>query len=148
MSVAPMGRICPSQSGPAAGIGVALKPHFLLIALGMEGALFLRRGWKAWRPSLESVLLVLVAGICAAATVASFPEYYERIVPLARAVYGGFEAPLQQIVVWGQLGCIAVAVLAPLAGKLTSVMRTIAIRRNFISSLLRLSRILAQDTVK
>jgi hypothetical protein len=116
--------------GVAAGIGVALKPHFALIALGMEAALLLRRGWKEWRPGLESILLVLAAGSCAAATLVFFPEYHERILPLAHAVYGGWETPLRAIVQPGQFACIAVSVMAvflalrlhPRIGDITSVL--------------------------
>ena len=97
--------------GVIAGVGVALKPHFLLIALGMELALLLRRG-KTWRPGLEFVLMALTVGTCAAATLMLLPEYLERILPLARAVYGGWESPLRQIVQPGQFAFIAVSVLA------------------------------------
>src|SRR5919205_755561 len=48
--------------GIAAGIGTALKPHLGLVVLGMELALVLRRGWRSWRPGLETLLLALTAG--------------------------------------------------------------------------------------
>ena len=44
--------------GLCAGIGLALKPHFAFIVLGMEGALLLRRG-RAWRPSVETAALAV-----------------------------------------------------------------------------------------
>jgi hypothetical protein len=98
--------------GILAGIGMALKPHLGLVVLGMELALVLRRGWRSWRPGLETVLLALTAGACAAATVLFLPEYRQQIVPLARAVYGGFEASFWRIVVWGQLELLAAAAVA------------------------------------
>ena len=98
--------------GILAGIGMALKPHLGLVVLGMELALVLRRGWRSWRPGLETVLLALTAGACAAATVLFLPEYRQQIVPLAHAVYGGFEASFWQIVTWGQLEWLAAAAAA------------------------------------
>jgi hypothetical protein len=98
--------------GIAAGIGMALKPHLGLVVLGMELALVLRRGWRSWRPGLETVLLAFTAGVCAAATVLFFPEYRQQIVPLARAVYGGFETPFWQIVAWGQAEWLVAAAIA------------------------------------
>ena len=83
-------------AGIAAGIGVALKPHLGLIAIGMEAALLLRRG-SAWRPGVEGVLLALTAAAAAGATLLLLPEYHQRILPLARAVYGGFERPVLEI---------------------------------------------------
>jgi hypothetical protein len=79
--------------GLASGIGVALKPYFGLIALGMEAALILRRG-RGWRPGLECVLLGLAGSLCAVVTMVFFPEYFEHIVPLARTVYASFEGPV------------------------------------------------------
>lgn len=87
-----------AAAGIAAGIGVALKPHFALIPLGMEGALMLRRGLRSWSPGVEGMLLALVIGIAAAATLVFFPDYHQRILPLAGAIYHGFERPLAVIV--------------------------------------------------
>ena len=90
------GFVARAVAGIAAGVGVALKPHLALIAVGMEMALLLRRG-PAWRPGLEGVLLALAATAAAGATLLLLPEYHERILPLARAVYGGFERPVLEI---------------------------------------------------
>lgn len=104
--------------GIAAGIGVALKPHFALIWLGMEGALLMRHGWRGWRPGLEGILLALAAGLCAAATLAFFPEYHQRILPLARAVYDGFERPLAEILAGLGPRLVEYAVMAMVAAPL------------------------------
>jgi hypothetical protein len=104
--------------GLCAGLGLALKPYFVLIVLGMEGALLLRRG-RAWRPSIETAALVLSAGACAVATIVLVPDYMGRILPLARATYHGFEWPLATMLgAQGPrtFGCFALALLAlPLA---------------------------------
>ncbi|MDF2764013.1 MAG: hypothetical protein K0S81_1007 [Rhodospirillales bacterium] len=104
--------------GLCAGIGLALKPYFALILLGMEGALLLRRG-RDWRPSAETAALVLAAGACAAATVLLVPAYLDRVVPLARATYHGFEWPVATVIGWQgprTFGSFAIALLCiPLA---------------------------------
>ncbi len=104
--------------GLAAGLGAALKPYFGLIALGMEGALLLRRG-RSWRPSAEAFALAIAVVGCALATLLLTPDYLAQVVPLARATYHGFERPVAEII--GTLGpravaCFALAVAAvPLA---------------------------------
>jgi hypothetical protein len=104
--------------GLCAGVGLALKPHFALIVIGMEGALLARRG-RAWRPTVETAALVLAAGACAAATILLVPDYVDRILPLARATYHGFEWPLPSLIgTQGPrtFGAFALALLAvPLA---------------------------------
>ncbi|HEX6101618.1 MAG TPA: hypothetical protein VF031_01090, partial [Alphaproteobacteria bacterium] len=88
--------------GIGAGVGMSLKPYFVLILAGMEGALLLRRGWRAWAPSWEAAALFATAGGCAAATLLLAPEYLETVVPLARATYHGFEWPILDII--GSMG--------------------------------------------
>ncbi|HXV24031.1 MAG TPA: hypothetical protein VED46_07220 [Alphaproteobacteria bacterium] len=100
--------------GLAAGLGTALKPHFALIVLGLEAGLLLRRGWR-WTLTSESAALLIAGTACAIATLLFVPDYLDRILPLARAVYHGFEWPLVDIVTTlgkTAIGCFVMAVLA------------------------------------
>ncbi len=101
--------------GLDAGLGMALKPYFAFIVLGMEVGLILRRGWRHWTLSAESVALFVSAAACAIATLVLVPDYLDRMVPLARTIYHGFEWPLIDIVATlgsTAIGCFVMAVLA------------------------------------
>jgi hypothetical protein len=106
--------------GVAAGLGMALKPFFAFILIGIEGALLLRRGARGWSLGFETAAVLIASGLCAAATVLFAPEYLREVVPLARATYQGFEGPVLEILVTSMgprtLGCFLLALLAiPLA---------------------------------
>ncbi len=72
----------------AAGLGFALKPHFLLIPLLVEALVLLRRGMAAQRrdPVPWTIAAVWVAYVAAVPVV--FPAYLTQVVPMAWSFYG------------------------------------------------------------
>jgi hypothetical protein len=83
-------------AGTLAGLGLALKPTYLLALAILEliGAL---RGRRPIRVASAATVLTLVA--YAAGVILFFPAYLEKAVPLALALYGGTDTPFWQIVV-------------------------------------------------
>jgi len=67
-----------------AGLGFALKPHFLLL----PAAVLLAAG--GWRLAVPAVAVALA---CHAATLALFPEYLSAIVPMAARFYAAWQVP-------------------------------------------------------
>jgi hypothetical protein len=107
----------PAPGGPAvaagmlAGLGIALKPHFLLLWAGVEGYAMWRL--RTRRPSPETLGLAGFLGAYLAGVVILTPDYF-RLVGLLGPAYGGFgHAPLAQVLVTapGTALC-ALAVLA------------------------------------
>jgi hypothetical protein len=81
----PIGGSVPWIVGLLAGVGVAFKPHFVLLWVAVEGYLACRRGWRAWlRP--EALAVAAVAITYAIAVVAITPDYL-GLVEWARPVY-------------------------------------------------------------
>jgi hypothetical protein len=68
---------------------VCLKPYFVLVPLLLESLALchaVRRGER--RPRLEAAMLIAIGGICFFGTLVFFPEYFDRILPLAGHYYG------------------------------------------------------------
>ncbi len=76
--------------GLLAGVGIALKPFFLLPWAAMELVLLasVRRVRSAGR--IEGMAVVLVQIVYGLLVVGTTPEYLTTIVPLARATYGAY----------------------------------------------------------
>lgn len=102
-------------AGLLAGLGVALKPHFLLFPLVVEGCLLASRGPRPWRKA-ETVVMTTIVSIYWLGVLAFLPEYLE-ILRMALLSYGHFEVePLKVLLrVAGLplLGLLAIAVLRP-----------------------------------
>lgn len=83
-------------AGTLAGLGLALKPTYLLALAILEliGAL---RGRRPIRVASAAAVLTLIA--YAGGVILFFPAYLEKAVPLALALYGGTDTPFWQIVV-------------------------------------------------
>ena len=82
----------------AAAVGVCLKPHFLLLPVAVTlWRLVVRR---SLRPVLWVDNLVFIAvGAAYVANVALIhPAYFTDIVPMARAVYGAYGAPMENVI--------------------------------------------------
>lgn len=80
--------------GAFAAPAFALKHYFLLVPLLLELWLLIRtrRAWSPFRP--EIIVLVVAAGLYAAAVFAFAPGFLEVIVPMVRVAYDGYEASL------------------------------------------------------
>ena len=86
--------------GLVAGLGFALKPHYLLVPLALEAYRFaITRRWLTWlRP--ETLGLAATVAIYAAVVVWVTPDYLSRIVPYALEVYNqAYQNPLW-VVLW------------------------------------------------
>jgi hypothetical protein len=76
--------------GILAGIGLALKPHFLLLWVMVEGYLFLfRKKRSSWR-RIENLGIVGFLGGYGALVLLWMPEYSQKILPMAMQTYGAF----------------------------------------------------------
>ena len=76
-------------SAVAAGLGVALKPRYLLCLASIELVGWLARGFRI---RLAPVVAFGVAGLYAAAILLFYPSFIDRAVPLAVTLYGGTDA--------------------------------------------------------
>jgi hypothetical protein len=84
-------------AGALAGLGLALKPYFILLWLAvMLYAAFTRRGPAAWRRP-ENHAIALVVALYGLAVVAFTPEYF-TVAALALQAYGAFNTPLATLV--------------------------------------------------
>jgi hypothetical protein len=81
-------------AGLAAGIGLAFKPHFLVVPLALELYQIVRcRSLRAaFRP--ETVCAAVVIALYAGGVLLLHPEYLDRIVPYGILVYGAYAKPL------------------------------------------------------
>lgn len=78
--------------GLVAAPGLALKHHFLLLPLFLEGWFWWRQRRFGIRP--EHVALVLAALAYAAAVILVTPDYLSVMLPLLRASYHGYNPPM------------------------------------------------------
>ena len=79
-------------TGAAAGVGFAIKPHFLLAWIGIEWIMFARVKWRSMRrPEFVAAVSVFVA--YAVAVLALVPQYLE-VAGQVRRVYGGLNSPI------------------------------------------------------
>jgi len=83
--------------GVAAGLGFALKPHFLAVPLLAEIAvLFAVRRWTSvFRP--ETIAIGAVIGTYGLWVLLFVPDYMATVVPLAQAIYWSFDVPLSRL---------------------------------------------------
>jgi hypothetical protein len=83
------------SAGVMAGAVLAYKPYFILY-LAVAEALRLWRVRKL-TASVETIAALAVVAGAALVTLLAFPDYTRFIVPLGRALYHGFEAPLAAV---------------------------------------------------
>lgn len=98
-------------AGAAGGIGLALKPYFLLIPIAAELGLMVKRRSieAAFRPeACAAAGLVLLYPL---AVLWLTPEYFSIIVPLAAQTYSALEVPLATILAGSPLFPIAAALI-------------------------------------
>ena len=111
-------------SSLAAGLGVSLKPRYLLCLATVELVAWLRRGFRL---RLSPFIAFGAAGLYAVAILALFPSFIDRAVPLAVTLYGGTDTSLPALVLesWRLLAAVAVAGLLTFALPKESPGRTI-----------------------
>jgi hypothetical protein len=100
-------------SAVAAGLGVALKPRYLLCLAVVELV-----GWcaRGFRIRLSPVVAFGVAGLYAAAILVFFPSFIDRAVPLAVTLYGGTDTSHLALLLecWKLLAGVGIAALLAL----------------------------------
>lgn len=94
-------------SSVAAGLGVSLKPRYLVCLAMVELVAWLRRGFHL---RLSPFIAFGVAGLYALAILIFFPSFIDRAVPLAVTLYGGTDTSLPELVLesWRLLASVAV----------------------------------------
>lgn len=99
--------------GVAAGYGIALKPHFLIVPLLLEGWLLLtlRRDYRPFRSETVAIACVLV--LYAIAVTVFAPHYLSGAMRLAGQTYGAFGPGVSSLImaqpyapVWGLAAAI------------------------------------------
>lgn len=98
--------------GIAATLGLALKHYFLIVPVLLELWLLASDRWRPIRP--ETLAIVLVGSVYAAALIALERDYLTDIVPLLRLAYGTFGPP-SMIYLFGPLAVIGLATLGVIA---------------------------------
>jgi hypothetical protein len=124
----PMGRVLAIVVGAFAAIGFALKPHFLLVPALVELLLLARsRNFRAgFRPETIA-LAVLIFGYWTWVTL-FMPAYFSRIVPWGLEVYFAYSAPIEAVLVRGELLLLLLAIgLHVVDGRKTAQRRTIEV---------------------
>lgn len=101
--------------GLFAAYGFAMKPHLMLVPLGLEVwlAFKLRGSWRPLRP--ETIALALLTMIYGAAILLVTPDYLRLTLPLARAAYGAFSSSVPSLVLeqaWSPTWLLAILALA------------------------------------
>ncbi|MDB5371184.1 MAG: hypothetical protein JWP20_2742 [Roseomonas sp.] len=97
----------------AAGLGVALKPRYLLCLAVVELLGWVRRGFRL---RLSPFVAFGVAGLYALSILFFYPSFIDRAVPLAVTLYGGTDTGLADLMLesWRLLAGISVAALLTL----------------------------------
>jgi hypothetical protein len=103
--------------GVAAGVGFAIKPHFLTAWLAVEALAIVGSGWKALRRT-EAIAVVAI-GIAYAVAVVAFTSEYFEVARQVQQVYGGLNSPvavllrLREVQLWLAAAALAAAVRWP-----------------------------------
>jgi hypothetical protein len=108
-----VGCLVAGMIGVAAGYGIAMKPHFLIVPVLLEGWLFftLRRDYRPFRT--ETAMVALVIGLYGVAVALLAPDYLSGAMQLAGQTYGAFGPGFSSLImtqpyapVWGIAGPI------------------------------------------
>jgi hypothetical protein len=87
-------------TGAGAGLAIAMKPQFALVALAVEGVVWRERGRP---PALLGSGLAALAGaalLAAGWTLWSAPDYLRVTLPLVWETYAAYHSPLPKLVRW------------------------------------------------
>ncbi|MGH6901996.1 MAG: hypothetical protein ACREIR_04585, partial [Geminicoccaceae bacterium] len=99
--------------GAVAGVGFAIKPHYLLLMAALEGMLLwrTRRLLCVFRP--ETLAVAVVVALYAGTVLVFTPEYLTRIVPYALEVYNsGYHNPIGFVLARPETLLVPLAVVA------------------------------------
>lgn len=98
--------------GVVAGVGFALKPHFLAVPLFVEIATMvaLRRWTSVFRP--ETIAIAAVVAAYGFFVLVFVPDYLAVVVPMAREIYWSFDVPIARVVALLILPVVAMALTA------------------------------------
>jgi hypothetical protein len=97
--------------GVLAGVGLAIKPHFLLLWLMIESYfVFVKRIKSSWR-RLENGVIAAFQASCLALIFFCTPEYYEKIIPMAMEAYGSFDSSVSYLLLHPYIKLCGVAFL-------------------------------------
>ena len=88
--------------GILAGLGVALKPHFLLLPLFVEGWLLSRMGARGWIARSELAAGVSIIAVYAALVLTVTPEYVD-VARLALDGYGALDTSVGKLLLRGEV---------------------------------------------
>lgn len=117
-------------AGILAGMGCALKPSYLLAIVAMEVVAAIR-GHRVLRAA--PIACFLSAGLYGLGVIVFCPEFLEKAVPLALALYGGTDTPGIDIIIQSSRLIFAQAVIVLLVWSSTT---TLARRSHFKRHLL------------
>lgn len=100
--------------GTAAGIGFAIKPHFVIAWVAVECVTFALDNWRTFRRT--EFLAALAAVTTYVVAVVLFTPQYFRVVQQVQAVYGGLNSPpsvlvrLREVQLWIAALAVCVAI--------------------------------------
>jgi hypothetical protein len=77
--------------GMLAGLGLALKPYFLLLWVLVEGYILISEGKAGMLRRVENIGILIVLMTYAATVVVSTPAYYRQVIPMAMRVYSAYD---------------------------------------------------------
>jgi putative flippase GtrA len=112
----------------AAGVGLALKPHFLAAPILLTLAIAWQE--RSWRPLIAPANLIIGA-VCAAYALVvwlGFPDYFAVIIPLGQATYGAYGAGLLPSLLSPILLVAPIALLLAISSSPTGADRLVTIR--------------------
>ncbi|MHC4983786.1 MAG: hypothetical protein ACYTF6_11565 [Planctomycetota bacterium] len=125
-SGAACGRGAALLAGAMAGLGFSLKPHFFLVAAGLELYLLVRRRGLRKAIRTETVAMAAVVTAYCLAVVLLTPDYLTQVLPYAMDVYNNsYRRPLE-FVLWRQE-----TLLLPVVVLLNRIARHNEARREF-----------------
>ena len=81
--------------GALAGLGLALKPHFLIVWIALESYLLFARKIKLIRA--ENIAISIFLAAYGVVTFVVTPEYIRTIVPLATKLYGAYDCTTREL---------------------------------------------------
>jgi hypothetical protein len=113
--------------GLAASIGIALKPHFVLlpIALAVVSAYQRRKILEIF--AAQHVSVAIGGAIYFEFVAIVHPEYFELIVPMARLVYGNYSVPFLAVALVSGFAVLPMLLIVAMNGKFEGAERNVTL---------------------